>query len=375
MKVRHIVVLILFILTNIFILSIIIRLIPKEEKEEVVVSVVIPHVEAAEVKNTEEQFEIAGYGTVAAFRSVDIACEVQGRLAEGTSLKPGVKFRSGELIFKVNDSDARYAIRGRKSSFINLVAGIIPDIKTDYPEELDKWNAYLDNIRLDENLPQLPAWKTEKEKIFLSTRNVLTDYFSIKSQEEQLKEYYVYAPFSGTISEVFLTDFSVVNPGVKVARLVETGNYEIPVAIPAGRLHLLEPGTRAMLYTTDGVARGEGKVVRISQVINQMTQSVDVYVKPTMKEGQAFFEGEYLEVRIDEKGTYNGMRLPQGAVTKGEVLVYNKKDSTLTAKKITVLDNNEHGIFVGGLESGLTVVTQSVEGYSEKAKYGIVKRK
>jgi multidrug efflux pump subunit AcrA (membrane-fusion protein) len=353
----------------------IIRLIPNGEEKEVEVSVVLPHVEVTDVKNAEEQFDITGYGTVSAFRSVDIATEVQGRLEEGTSLKPGVKFRSGELIFKVNDTDARYAIRARKSSFINLVAGITPDIKTDYPDQLDKWQEYLESIRLDEPLPQLPSWKTEKEKIFLSTRNVLTEYFSIKSQEEQLKEYYVYAPFSGTISEVFLTDFSVVNPGVKVARLVETGNYEIPVSVPVGRLHLLEPGTRAMLYTTDGISRGEGKVLRISQVINQKTQSVDVFVKPTMSEGQAFFEGEYLEVRIEEKGTYNGFRLPHGAVDAGEVLVYNKKDSTLTARKVTVLDNNEEGIFVGGLENGQLVVTQTVEGYSEKTKYGIVKRK
>ncbi len=375
MKLRHTIVLILFILINASIIYILIQLIPKKEKETVELETVLPYVTATEIRNSDQQFDIRAFGTVSAFRSVDIACEVQGRLTEGTSLKPGVKFRAGELLFRIDDTEARYTLRSRKSSFINLIAGILPDIKTDYNSEFDKWQGYLESIKLDENLAGLPSWKSEKEKIFLSTRNVLTEYFAIKSLEEQLKEYYVFAPFTGMISEVFLSDFSVVNPGVKVARLVETGNYEIPVSIPMSRLHLVEVGTLAELLATDGVIRGAGKVTRISQVINQLTQSVDVFVKPIMASGDAYFEGEYLEVRIDEKGMYNGFRLPPGAVNSGEVYVYNPRDSTLSAQKVTVIDKDEAGVFVSGLKDKQIVITQTVDGHKVDSKYGIVLEK
>ena len=117
-----------------------------------------------------------------------------------------------------------------------MVANLLPDIKNDFSSEYDKWVDFINEIKLNDPLPQMPAWKTNKEKIFISSRNVLTDYFSIKALEEQLNKYMVYAPFSGVITDVYATDFSVVNPGTKIMRVVETNNFEIAVPIPSDQL-------------------------------------------------------------------------------------------------------------------------------------------
>lgn len=374
MKIRHIVIIALFILVNVLILMVLLGggKGPSAEKED---KVFVPHVEAMTVKNDSEDLMVSGYGTLSSYNTLDIASEVQGKLYAGVSLKPGIQFKKGQLLFRIDDTEARYANRAKKSAFINLLANSMPDIKVDYNSEYKKWNDYLESIKLNESLPQLPSWNSEKEKVFLSTRNILSEYFSIKSQEEQLKKYAVTAPFSGTITEVYMSEFSFVNPGTKVLKVVETGNYEIPVAVPVSQLHLVEKGTKCTLFSTDGTERGGGVVVRVSEVINKSTQSVTVYVKPGNDNKNHFIEGEYLLVKIDAKIAQTGIRIPLSSIKDNQVFVYSATDSLLRKKTIQILNENENGAFVSGLNDGETVVIQEVINFSDTLKYGITLKK
>ncbi|MBI3133778.1 MAG: efflux RND transporter periplasmic adaptor subunit [Bacteroidetes bacterium] len=372
MKIRHIVIIASFVLVNALILIALLNAKPKETEEEKD-KTFIPHVEAITVTNTEEDLTVSGYGTLSSYNTVDLAAEVQGKLYTGTrALKPGIKFKKGELLFRIDDVEARYTNRARKSAFINLLANIMPDIKIDFASEYQKWNEYMESIKLNENLPQLPSWNSEKEKIFLSTRNILSEYFNIKSQEEQLKKFSVYAPFNGMISEVYMPEFSFVNPGAKIMKVVQTGNYEIPVAVPVSQLHLVEQGTECSIYSTDGTQRGVGSVVRISEVINRTTQSVTIYVKPGSENERPYIEGEYLLVKINAKITQKGIRLPQSAIKDNQVYVYSKTDSLLYKKPIQILNENELGAFVSGLQDNETVVIQEVTNYSDSTRFAII---
>lgn len=371
MKVRHIVIIVLFLLINVLILFTLTRG-RGEDKEEDKTVEFVQTLEAVRVLNYEEQFEVSGFGTVSSYNAVDVSCEVQGKLEANIQLKPGVRFKKGQLLFKVNDREARYSIRARKSSFINLLANILPDIRVDFPSEYDKWNDYINGIKLNESLPTLPSWKSDKEKVFLSSRNILSEYFSIKSQEEQLMKFSVYAPFSGVITEVFTPDFSVVNPGAKIIRIVETGNNEVAVPIPSAQISKVEIGTDCEIFSTDGTRKGTGKVVRISEVINRNTQSVDVFVKPVALDGMKFLEGEYVEVRISKSGEFSGIRIPESAVSDQKVFIYSKADSTLSRQDVQVMNRNEKGVFVSGLKDNQIVITQEVRGVTDSTRYKVL---
>lgn len=372
MKIRHIVVISLFVIVNALILmALFFR--PSDEVADKEKENFIPHLDAATVLNVEENFEVSGYGTVSSFNTVDVSAEASGKMSAGKrSLKPGVKFKKGDLLFKIDDTELRYTLRSRKSTFINQLANLLPDIKVDYNSEFKKWSDYIESIKLNENLPTLPSWNSDKEKIFLSTRMILTDYFSIKSLEEQLKKYSIYAPFSGMITEVYMPDFSFVNPGAKIIRIAQTGNYEIPVSIPVSQLHLIEIGTKCKVYSTDGTEKGAGSVVRISEVINKSTQSVSVYVKPIAYDNERFIEGEYLMVKIDAQTSHTGMRIPLSAIHENQVLVYSSADSLLRPKQINVLNENENGAFVSGLKNSEIVILHEVLNYSDTTKYGVI---
>lgn len=371
MKPRHFLIIGFFILVNVLIFKALTA--GKGEKVDKKNKTYVSTLSGMIIKNVEETFNVSGFGNVTSYNVVDISSEVQGKLSQGKiNLKPGVKFRKGDLLFSIYDVDARYNIRSRKSSFITLIANILPDIKSDFNSEFDKWNNYIQSIKLNKTLPQLPVWKSDKEKIFLSTKNILSEYFSIKSQEEQLKKYYVSAPFSGTITDVYVNNFSIVNPGVKVMRIVQTSNYEIAMSVPVSQINEIKKGTKASIYTTSGLLKGEGSVVRISEVLNKNTQSVNVYVKAVALDDQKFIDGEYCKVDLNVEGKHKGVRIPIQSVFNNQIYVYSKQDSMLYKKSISILNEGLNGSFVSGLKDNDILITQEVLSHQDSTKYGVI---
>lgn len=372
MKLRHIIIIAVFVVINVLVV-LSLRGGKESAPDKQTSEAFVQTLPALKIENAEEHFNVEGFGTVSSFNSVDISCEVQGKLIKGSrDLKPGVKFKKGELLFKVNDTEARYNIRSRKSGFINIIAQMLPDVKIDFQDEFDKWTDYMNAIKLNESLPVLPVWNSSKEKVFLSTRNVLTEYFAIKSLEAQLDKFSVRAPYNCMITEVFINDHAVVNPGTRVMTIIQIDNFEIPVSVPASSLSAIDVGTKTEIFSTSGELKGLGTVVRISEVINKNTQSVDVFVKPVAVEGQKFIEGEYVKVAINETGKYKGMRVPTNAVQDNQVLVYSMKDSTLSRKEVMVLNRNELGVFISGLSDNEILITKEVMGYTDSTKYDVL---
>jgi hypothetical protein len=134
---------------------------------------------------------------------------------------------------------------------------------------------------------------------------------------------------------------------------------------------MVDVGTKCTIYSTDGTERGGGSVARISEVINKTTQSVTIYVKPGSSD-QRYIEGEYLLVKIDAKVSQKGFRIPLSAINDGKVFTYNPSDSLLRKKPILILNENENGAFVSGLNDEEIVIIQEVVNFSDSTKYGVI---
>lgn len=371
MKLRQYLIIGGFVLINVLIIKILIGNKNEEESTEKT-EAYVPTLEAHQVKNVTKKYQISGYGEISSYNAVNLSSEVQGKLYKGAvDLKPGVKFSKGQLLFRIDDMEAQYTLRARKSTFINLIANLLPDIKIDFSSEYDKWNNYIQSIKLNKPLPELPVWKSDKEKIFLSTQSVLSEYFTIKNLDEQLKKYAVYAPFSGTITSVNVNEYSVVSPGTKVIAVSQTSNYEMAVSIPYSQIDKVKVNDKATIYTTSGTKKGEGKIIRISEVINNTTQSVDVYVKPVALDGFSFIEGEYLKVEVQSENEASGYTVPFLAVKESMVYLY-QSDSTLTKSRVDIINETEEGYFISGLSDGDLIITQEVVSHNNQNKYKVL---
>lgn len=258
---------------------------------------------------------IEGSGRISTSQKVDISAEVQGLLIQsGKTIKPGVSFRKGEMLYTIRNADARLALQARKSSYLNLIANALPDIKMDFSNNYEIWKKFHESIEVDKLMPDLPETKSQKEKTFLSLKNIFTEYYNIKADEERLFKYGIVAPFDGSITEVFIEPGSVVNPGTRIASIIRTGDLEVEIPVDARNITNIKVGLPVLLTATSGNKTYEGKVIRMGEFVNATTQSIPVYVSIIKKKDDVLYNGMYLNAEINCGLMENTVKIPRRAL-------------------------------------------------------------
>jgi multidrug efflux pump subunit AcrA (membrane-fusion protein) len=325
------------------------------------------------VKNQNRTLKVSSYGQIAPYTELEVSFEVQGRLEKGDgSLKPGAKFSFNQLLYKVNSEEAYYTLSSRKAQLSNLIIAILPDIELDFSSEKNKWNNFLNDISPSKTLPDFPKFSSNKEKMFITAKGILTDYMSIKSLEARMAKYIFLAPFDGTVIEVYAEPGATVNPGVRIAKIAKTGDMEVKVPIALSQLRDFKKLGKASFIDAQGVEIGNGNIVRISEIINQKTQSVDVYYSIKAVNGEQLFSGQFVTVEIDQANTQSSFTIPRMAVNDNAVSVL--VGSKLEKRYITVVGSKPDSLFVNGLKNGEKVVLETVEISKQIKKYLGVKR-
>lgn len=222
------------------------------------------YVEVDEVHLSNIKSKIHAYGRIQAAQTIDLTSEVQGKILSGSVLlKSGQNFKKDELLLRIDDQEIQLGIQAKKSSFLNKVATLLPDMKIDFNENYLVWQRYFESIDIVKPIPDLPYSTNLQERTFLANKNILSDYLSIKGDEERAKKYYIHAPFDGAFTEVFLEKGAVANPGSKIANLIQTKELEIEIPVPADEVRFLSVGSVAVIKNKDKGEAFLGKLVRI----------------------------------------------------------------------------------------------------------------
>ena len=158
-------------------------------------------------------------GRLLATNRMDLYAEVSGIL-RNNSFKSGQRFGSGQSIAVIDDSEYKAQLTAARSSFMGLLSQSLADISLDYPEEAATWQAFLNNIQPNQKLPDLPKIENNQLKRFLSGRNILSNYYTIQSQEVRLNKYRITAPYSGLLSETSIDPGTLVRSGQKIGTFV-----------------------------------------------------------------------------------------------------------------------------------------------------------
>ncbi len=297
-------------------------------------------------------------GRLSSQQSVDLSAEVQGQILPGNViLKEGTKFRQGDLLIKIFDEEAKNNLKASKSRFMNGIAGILPDIKIDFPESFQKYQDFFNSIKIDKPLPELPQLDSDKEKVFLASRNILNDYFNIKSSEVRLSKYKLYAPFNGTFTAVYLEPGSVANPGSRIASMIRTDKLELEVPVRIGDAYWIHIGDIVKVSTKDRHLNWMGKVVRKSDFMDPSSQAITVYVALASKKDKPLYQGQYLRAEFASKTIESSMEMPRSAVfSKNKV--FTVEDGKLKENQVEILKNMETTVIFSGLPEGVELVVE-----------------
>ena len=327
-----------------------------------------------EVKNELRVVALESYGQVTPNSEINISFEVQGKLQKGAVLmKPGMKFTQGQLLYTLNKSDIDFAMKARKSALTTLLVAALPDIELDFPAERNKWVKFLNGLNPDLNqLPEFPEINSQKEALFITGRNIRTEYYSIRSQEEQLKKYAYYAPFTGTVLSVNAEPGAIASPGMMIARIAKTGDFEVRIPISLKDLPKYKSQNSATFKNSDKEVIGRGKILRISDVVNQQTQSADVYYSIQAVDGATVYNGMFLTASIEGEKQETTMTIPRAACVKGKVtlLVGDK----LVRRDVLEAGSKPDSVFVTGLKNGELVLLEDIDKIDPKKKYMGIKR-
>lgn len=294
-------------------------------------------------------------GPLTALDHVDIYAEVSGvLLPTGKRFRPGNRFEKGEPLIRIDDSVYRNNLLAQKSGLLNTFTLLLPDLSIDFPESEERWRAYLERFDLHKPLSPLPETGSEKERYYIASRNVFSQFYTIKSMEATLAKYTIRAPYGGVVTASEINPGTLVRQGQKLGEFASTDMYEMEAFADLEEIRLLRIGMPAVLACDDLPGTFRGTVSRISEVIDQHTQLVGVYITTT--EGR-LRDGLYMTASIESDPIVGAARIPRSALI-GNGRVWVVRDSVLVLQEIDVDAYEDGQIVVRGLANGTVVVTE-----------------
>jgi membrane fusion protein, multidrug efflux system len=321
-----------------------------------------------ENKNINTQFDVTG--NLNALDKIELYAEVSGILHETPKrFKEGNRFSKGEILCLIDDKVYRNNVLAQKSSLLNQLTLLLPDLSIDFPESASRWEAFLHEFDLQQRLKPLPESATDQERYYIASRNIFYLYYSIKSMEEILAKYTITAPYDGVLTMSNINPGTLVRMGQKLGEYMSTDVYELEATIGVKKIQHINKGDRVELTSEDIPGKFEGKIQRINNIIDRGSQSVKIYITTTDKQLK---DGMFLTAHISSAEIKNAIRIPR-SLLHGDDKIFTVKDSILHLKPINIAAVENGFVIVKGLEEGSKILASPIANASDGKKITIGK--
>ncbi|WP_292901626.1 HlyD family efflux transporter periplasmic adaptor subunit [Nonlabens sp.] len=314
------------------------------------------------VQNTTIPIIIPANGNLQAKKRVELFAEVTGVFkSTGKLFRTGQAYQAGETIIAIDNTEFYAQVKSARSNLNNQITAIMPDLRLDYPESYPQWQNYLADLNVDRNIPKLPVPKNDKEKYFITGRNIYTTYYSIKNLESRLGKFRITAPFSGVLTETMVSEGTLVRNGQQLGEFIQSGIYEIQVAVSAEFADLLQIGKRVEMRNISNTKSYQGKVTRLNAKVDQASQTIITVIEvehPDLKEGM------YLTANIQAQKIENAIEINRSLLQNGNQLFTVNKGKLVLTDVIPVHFSDTTAV-LKGLENGTVIVAKSIPGAYE----------
>ncbi len=323
------------------------------------------YVRVEAVKYSQIASAVSERGRLSSIAEIDIVAEASGKIQTGqVALKKGSRFSKGAVLFEIYPDEAILALKARISMYQNTLAGILPDLAIDFPEAEEAFMAFFSSISVDEALPPMPEIKDDKLKIFLASRNVISEYYSIQSDELQLQRRTIRAPFNGTYKEVYMEHGAYTNAGGRVALAIQTDQLEMEVPVVRADAAWIKLGDPVQVLSETRGLSWEGTVIRKGQFVDEEFQSQTIFIRIKHNSKQSLLAGEYLTAIFPVRPIGNVMEIPRNSVFNSDE-VFVVRQGRLAKEHINVIKVNTRTLIFNGISEGDTIVVQQLINVSE----------
>lgn len=255
-------------------------------------------------------------------------------------------------MININSDVYLNSLLAKKSNLLSQLSFLLADAKVDFPDSYQKWQSYLDNFDLKKPLLPLPEDLSSRETMYLASHNILNLYYEIKSMQANYEKYSIEAPFNGVVTQSNINPGTLVRNGQKLGEFINTYLYEMAVPVKAADLHKISIGKIVELNTVDNDKIYKGKIARVNFIVDQQTQSVQVYIQSSDK---GILDGMFLNVAIQVQSDEKLARIPLQAIHNGSQVKIKTGEST-SFVDVTIVKKTATDYLVKGLEDGSLVV-------------------
>jgi multidrug efflux pump subunit AcrA (membrane-fusion protein) len=314
------------------------------------------------VKNTKIRNKISSTGRAVSLNNITISSEVQGRLVGDYTFKKGTELNKGKILFTIKNTDLKLLIEAKKSEFMSLLSANLADISLDFNNQYIKWINFFNAIDLKNNLPPFPKMSNTKEKNYIISRSILSQYLSIKSDEERLNKYTVKAPFDGIITKSYSDVGGNVNPGSPVVDFIRKGEMEIELTVNTSEIEYINIGDDVIFkHNRDTYL---GKVVRKGRFVNKNTQNISVFSSINTSK-KSLYSGMYLNATIITKGTDNTFNLPVSSIFDGNKVFIVDSKNKLKIKEVNILTHQNNEVIIDNIADNTLIVSEPLLNVTE----------
>lgn len=314
------------------------------------------------IQNSKIPVIIPANGNLQAKRRVELYAEVSGIFRPtGKLFRTGQEYRAGETMISIDNTEFYSQVRSSRSNLSNQITAIMPDLRLDYPASFPQWQAYLDKWDMNTSTPPLPEPVDDREKYFITGKNIYTTYYDIKNLENRLVKYRITAPFSGVLTDAMVTEGTLVRNGQQLGEFIQTGIYEMQVSISAEFADLLEIGEQVALKNISGSKTYQGIVTRVNAKVDQSSQTITVVIE---LQNEALKAGMYLTANLDAQEIENAVELDRSLLQNGNQ-IFAIEDGKLKLRKVSPVYFSDKTVVLKGLEDGTVIVSQPTSGAYE----------
>lgn len=325
------------------------------------------YVKTAIPKVKETSSDLNYRGRVISYDQVSLAAEVSGKIMQGDiRFKTGQDFKKNDILLHIYSEDVEASLKSAKSSFLQTLSLILPDLQVDYPNEYEKWNSFFKLVDPLKELPELPNIDSNKEKVFLASNNVLASYYNLQKQEINLKRYTIRAPFNGSFKSVSKEIGAVCSPGAELASLIRSDKLEVIVSVFPKDLQWINNDENVQLKGHQNEIIN-AEVARVSSHVDENTQSVNVYLQLNQNNKSGLLQGEYVDVSF-VGNSISGFEIPREALVD-DAFVYQLQAEKLVKTPVTVIRKLDDSYIISGIDSTKEVVIESLTSINQNVIY------
>lgn len=311
------------------------------------------------IHNTAIVIGIPANGNLQAKRRIELFAEVTGVFKPTRKLfRTGQPYDKGELIIAIDHVEFYAQVQSARSNLNNQITAIMPDLRLDYPESYPQWQDYLNNWNMDRNISNLPAPKNDKEKYFITGRNIYTTYYTTKNLENRLSKFRIKAPFSGVLTEAMVSEGTLVRNGQQLGEFIQVGTYELEVAVSAEFAHLLQIGNEVEMSNISKTSKYTGSLTRINAKVNQSSQTITAVIEvtdPSLKEGM------YLTANLKAQNIEEAIEIDR-SLLQNTNQIFIVDQGKLKLIDVQPAHFSDKMVVLKGIEEGTVILTKTVPG-------------